>query len=113
VGILNESESVRLLLQMATAPDGNGGVYKALKRTGMLQHMRSHGVRYVDCYSVDNAAARICEPAFVGACVERDAQVGARVVAKATPDERVGVFVQCAPPSLSELLCFSTGSSRP
>lgn len=110
--LLNAAESMPLLPQVATAPDGNGGVYKALKRTGMLQHMHSHGIRYVDCYSVDNAAARICEPTFIGACVEGDAQVGARVVSKATPGELVGVFARCRPPCLSQLLCYS-GSSRP
>ena len=91
-------------MQAARAPDGNGGVYAALQRSEALNNMRQHGVLYVDCYSVDNAAARIADPTFIGACVASGAELGARVVAKATPGERVGVFARCV--NLVSL-CFS------
>lgn len=41
--------------RLAMAPDGNGGVYVALKRAGVLADMAAHGVEAVDCYCVDNA----------------------------------------------------------
>ena len=91
-------------MQAARAPDGNGGVYAALQRSEALNNMRQHGVLYVDCYSVDNAAARIADPTFIGACVASGAELGARVVAKATPGERVGVFARCV--NLVSLCCF-------
>lgn len=83
-------------MQVATAPDGNGGVYRALEATGAIAHMVRHGVAHLDCYSVDNVLARPCDPEFLGACVAARAPLGARVVAKATPGERVGVFARCA-----------------
>ena len=58
--------------------------------------MRAAGVRYLDCYSVDNAVAKVADPCFIGACVQADAQVGARVVAKTSASERVGVFAEYA-----------------
>ena len=78
----------------AMAPDGNGGIYTALKSGGVLDDMKKHNIEAIDCYSVDNALARIGDPTFMGLCKEKGAEWGARVVAKAYPEERVGVFAR-------------------
>jgi UDP-N-acetylglucosamine/UDP-N-acetylgalactosamine diphosphorylase len=39
---------------LSKAPDGNGGVYTALKSSRLLEDMASRGIKYVDCYGVDN-----------------------------------------------------------
>ncbi|KAG2490778.1 hypothetical protein HYH03_010701 [Edaphochlamys debaryana] len=80
---------------LAKAPDGNGGVYLSLARSGVLDALAAAGVEALDCYCVDNALARLGDPRFVGYChgVAR-ADVGARVVAKAHPEEKVGVFAR-------------------
>jgi UDP-N-acetylglucosamine/UDP-N-acetylgalactosamine diphosphorylase len=83
------------LLQIATAPDGNGGVYAALQTSGALRHMRNNSISCVDCCSIDNVAARLGDPMFIGACSLHNADLGARTVAKASPEERVGVFARC------------------
>ncbi|KAK9868961.1 hypothetical protein WJX84_011636, partial [Apatococcus fuscideae] len=80
--------------QLAMSPNGNGGVYEALHKSGALENMRQHSVEAVDCYSVDNALVRPGSPSFVGHCWHRNTDCGARVVAKAYPEERVGVFAQ-------------------
>nr|AFK36352.1 unknown [Medicago truncatula] len=53
------SKDGRIILEtpyrVAKAPDGNGGVYSALKSTKLLEDMASKGIKYVDCYGVDNA----------------------------------------------------------
>lgn len=78
--------------KIALAPDGNGGLYTALRSAKVLDDMASHGVEAVDCYSVDNALVRVGDPVFAGLCKENGIQCGARVVAKAYPEEKVGVF---------------------
>lgn len=40
-------------------------------------------------YCVDNALARLGDPLFLGYCHSKGAEVGARVVAKAYPEEKV------------------------
>lgn len=80
--------------RLAMAPDGNGGVYMALRASGALADMAAHGVEAVDCYCVDNALVRLGDPLFVGYCHERGIECGARVVAKAYPEEKVGVFAR-------------------
>ncbi|EFN54432.1 hypothetical protein CHLNCDRAFT_31829 [Chlorella variabilis] len=80
--------------RLSMAPDGNGGVYMALRAAGVLADMAAHGVEAVDCYCVDNALVRLGDPLFTGFCHSRGVQCGARVVAKAYPEEKVGVFAR-------------------
>ena len=61
---------------LALSPDGNGGVYTALRREGVLADMAAHGVEALDCFSVDNALVRPADPVFAGFCLERGTQCG-------------------------------------
>ncbi|KAM3369580.1 hypothetical protein ACQJBY_017463 [Aegilops geniculata] len=80
--------------KVAKAPDGNGGVYAALKSKKLLDDMSSRGVKYVDCYGVDNVLVRVADPTFLGYFIEKGVSSAAKVVRKAYPQENVGVFVQ-------------------
>lgn len=77
---------------LAMAPSGNGAVYAALAASGSLQDMRRRGVEYAHVFGVDNILVKVADPAFVGYCVARGAEVGNKVVRKAEPHERVGVM---------------------
>ncbi|KAK1304300.1 UDP-N-acetylglucosamine diphosphorylase 1 [Acorus calamus] len=80
--------------KLAKSPDGNGGVYSALKSSKLLEDMAKRGVRYVDCYGVDNALVRVADPTFVGYFIDKGVASAAKVVRKAYPQEQVGVFVR-------------------
>ncbi|XP_077253437.1 UDP-N-acetylglucosamine diphosphorylase 1-like [Tasmannia lanceolata] len=80
--------------RVAKAPDGNGGVYSALKSSRLLEDMAMRGVRYLDCYGVDNALVRVADPSFLGYFIDKGVAAAAKVVRKAYPQEKVGVFVQ-------------------
>ncbi|EEE67423.1 hypothetical protein OsJ_24763 [Oryza sativa Japonica Group] len=80
--------------KVAKAPDGNGGVYAALKSRRLLEDMSSRGVKYVDCYGVDNALVRVADPTFLGYFIDKAVSSAAKVVRKAYPQENVGVFVR-------------------
>lgn len=88
----------KVLLQakgkVAESPDGNGGIYRALKLSGCLEDMAERGIECLDCYCVDNLLARVADPFFLGYCWNADAELGCRAVAKRSPDEKVGVFVR-------------------
>jgi UDP-N-acetylglucosamine/UDP-N-acetylgalactosamine diphosphorylase len=45
--------------KVGVAADGNGGIYKALQKTGQIAAMRAGGVKYVHCFSVDNAIGKV------------------------------------------------------
>jgi len=85
--------------RVAVAPDGNGGLYAALrtpisrtdKNRTVLSDLESRKVLYVHAYCVDNCLVRVADPVFVGYSINKQADCAAKVVPKAHPTEAVGV----------------------
>ena len=78
--------------KLARAPDGNGGIYEALDKRGVLADMEARGVKYVHTYCVDNCLAKVADPVFIGYCVAAGVGVGVKVIPKLEPAEKVGVL---------------------
>ena len=78
--------------RISTSPNGNAGWYSSLCRAGLDRIFTDEGIEWIDIFAVDNVLQRICDPCFVGATVLADVSVGAKVVRKAAPDEKVGVI---------------------
>jgi UDP-N-acetylglucosamine/UDP-N-acetylgalactosamine diphosphorylase len=78
--------------KVGAAADGNGGIYGAIQQTGNVADMKARGIKYVHCFSVDNAIGKVCDPVFLGYCINKGSDVGNKVVWKAEPGEAVGVI---------------------
>lgn len=80
--------------KVAMAPDGNGGIYPSLLKSGMLEDMKLKGVKYLHVFSIDNALVKPADPIFVGYCIDQGADCGNKVVWKAHAHEMVGVVAE-------------------
>lgn len=93
--ILLESKS-----SLAVAPDGNGGIYAALRNVqppnkySVLDDAEHRGVKHLHAYCVDNCLVRVADPVFIGYCASKNAQCAAKTVPKAKWDEPVGVVAR-------------------
>lgn len=96
--------------ELATAPDGifkhlifqflqlfcmlgNGGMYRALLRQGMLADMQAKGVNYIHVHSVDNMLIKVADPVFLGKCIKDHIDLGLKVVTRDDPYESLGIAV--------------------
>lgn len=77
--------------RIALSPDGHGGIFPALQRTGALDRMADRGVTTFVTYNVDNPLGRVARAEFVGHHVMARSQMSNIVVRKHHPAERVGV----------------------
>jgi len=85
--------------EIATAPDGNGGLYAALRRPispsdpkhTVLSDLKARKIEYIHAHAVDNCLVRVADPVFLGFSITKNADCAAKVVAKSSPSEAVGV----------------------
>lgn len=105
---------VESLTSLAMAPDGNGGMYKALKHAGCINDMQIRGIQHLHIYGIDNIMTKPLDPLFLGICMKKEVQCGNKVVWRANKAEKVGVAAELngrmhileyseLPPSLAEV----------
>lgn len=96
--ILMESKS-----RISSSPNGNGGWFSSLVRSGLFDKLSSQGVEWLNVFAVDNVLQKIADPMFIGAVICSGNESGGKVVAKADPYERVGVMcLEDGKPSIIE-----------
>jgi UDP-N-acetylglucosamine/UDP-N-acetylgalactosamine diphosphorylase len=79
--------------QLALSPDGHGGLLAALDRNRLLHEFAERGIETLFYHQVDNPTTIVCDPAFLGWHLLEQADVSTKVVAKRSPDEKMGVAV--------------------
>ena len=77
---------------ISMSPEGHGGSLRALVGSGAVDTMNQRGIDLISYFQVDNPLIRPIDPAFIGFHLQADSEMSSKMVAKAYPDERVGVF---------------------
>ncbi len=78
--------------KIKTGSNGNGGVYVAMKNQNIINDMKSKNVKWVYICGVDNIMVNPISPIFIGETIKNNMQIASKSVAKAYPEEKVGVF---------------------
>ncbi len=85
--ILLESPS-----RIAMSPDGHGGALRAMVRTGVLEKLRRRGIEVISYFQVDNPLVRVIDPYFIGFHALSGSEMSSKMLPKAHPREKIGVF---------------------
>ncbi len=89
--------------KLSTSPNGNGGWFISMKNNALLELIHHEGIEWLNVFAVDNVLQRIADPCFIGATIQKNCVVGAKVVRKNAPDEKVGVMcLEDGKPSIVE-----------
>ncbi|MDR0948032.1 MAG: UTP--glucose-1-phosphate uridylyltransferase [Lachnospiraceae bacterium] len=89
--------------RISTSPSGNGGWYLSMRDAGLLDVVSAEGIEWLNVFAVDNVLQRIADPCFLGATIQDQASVGAKVFAKCAKDERIGIMcLEDGKPSIIE-----------
>jgi len=89
--------------RLATSPNGNGGWFISMNNAGLLELLKKEGIQWLNAFAVDNVLQRIADPCFIGATLEKNCVVGAKVVRKNARDEKVGaICLEDGRPSIVE-----------
>ncbi|QLG72432.1 hypothetical protein HG535_0D01400 [Zygotorulaspora mrakii] len=85
-----------LLMSSPTAlvqsPDGNGGLYRALKDNCIVDDFVAKGIKHVYMYCVDNVLSKVADPVFLGFAIENGFDLATKAVRKRDFSESVGLI---------------------
>jgi UDP-N-acetylglucosamine/UDP-N-acetylgalactosamine diphosphorylase len=80
--------------RLFTSPNGHGGTLTALADSGLLDEVAGRGVTQIFYFQVDNPLVKVADPVFVGHHLRVGGEASSKVVAKAGPADKMGVFAE-------------------
>ncbi|QLL30460.1 hypothetical protein HG536_0A02770 [Torulaspora globosa] len=89
-------EGSKLLLgsptELVASPDGNGGLYRAMKDNDLLSDFTAKGIKHVYMYCVDNVLSKVADPTFIGFAIQHKFELATKAVRKRDAHESVGLI---------------------
>lgn len=89
-------EGQKLLLgsptELVASPDGNGGLYRAMKDNDLLSDFKAKGIKHVYMYCVDNVLSKLADPVFIGFAIKHKFELATKAVRKRDAHESVGLI---------------------
>ena len=90
------SKEGKLLLEnpgkVLRSPNGNGGLFQSLHRSGALEDMKKRGVEWLFICGIDNCLVQMADPLFMGYTLDSGKMVSAKSFIKRTAGEKAGII---------------------
>lgn len=77
---------------LALSPDGHGGTFLALKKSGSLAMMKELGIEYLSYFQIDNPLVPMADPLFLGLHHLEESEMSSRMLPKTNAKEKLGNF---------------------
>lgn len=74
------------------AADGNGCIYKSMKKSGILEDMKNKNIKWIFIGAVDNVLLNMIDPVLLGLTIFEKNEIASKSIVKLGPYEKVGVF---------------------
>ncbi|SJM84915.1 probable UDP-N-acetylglucosamine pyrophosphorylase [Zygosaccharomyces bailii] len=78
--------------ELVESPDGNGGLYRAIKDNDLLKDFKIKGIKHVYMYCVDNVLSKLADPVFIGFAIKHNFELATKAVRKRDAHESVGLI---------------------
>jgi UDP-N-acetylglucosamine/UDP-N-acetylgalactosamine diphosphorylase len=79
--------------RLFTSPNGHGGTLLALEESGLLDRLRTQGVKQVFYFQVDNPLVKVADPLFLGHHRKVRSEASSKVIPKLGPEDKLGNLV--------------------
>ena len=86
--LIGEDKTIRF------ASNGNGEIYKSMKRTKIIEDMKQKNIEWIDVTGIDNILTNVVDPLFIGLTIKQGNNIASKSVVKKTPKESGGVFAK-------------------
>lgn len=84
--ILDENTTIK------EAANGNGGLFEAIYKNQILEDLKKHQIEWIFVSNIDNILSNFVDPLLVGLTIKEKNVIASKSVAKANPQEKIGVF---------------------
>ena len=78
--------------KMFMAPNGNGDVFEALKKSGEMSKLKAEGIKWVHVVTIDNVLSKMADPMMIGAAIKSSSDATSKSVSRKSSQEKIGVF---------------------
>lgn len=93
---LVDASSGKILLsetyKVFEASNGNGNLFDSLKSNGLIDEMKSSGIKWVFVSGIDNILVKVADPLFLGLTKNNNTEIAAKTIFKSDPYSKDWVF---------------------
>jgi len=74
------------------ASNGNGNVFKAIKKSGIIDELVEKNINWISFGGIDNVLLKNCDPLFLGLAIQKNYEVASKSIFKKDPMENTAVY---------------------